>query len=241
MKIVSWNMGCAPIRARYRRTQTEAWRYLLDTLAPDIAFVQEALRETTAVTPTDGTLHWAEKCVSDKTESGTAVFVRRGIPFKPLPVTSEGSYVSGVLIYIAGVPTLFISIHVGPTNYRKHLRALAATVSSVVPGHRFVVGGDLNAARHWDIVHNTKWYGRFFADLAARQMVDCHWQQHQKEVQSLWRKQDKNGYQCDHIFADHLTAQDTDCNVLPNVERFSDHSPIELVAPKLNYSAIGLT
>jgi hypothetical protein len=39
----------------------------------------------------------------------------------------------------------------------------------------------------------------FFDGLAARQMVDCHWQQHGKDVQSLWRKQDKNTYQCDPL------------------------------------------
>jgi hypothetical protein len=43
MRIVSWNMGCGP-RTRYRHSHAEAWRYLLDELRPDVAFVQEALR-----------------------------------------------------------------------------------------------------------------------------------------------------------------------------------------------------
>ena len=230
MRIISWNLGCGPRGARYRKTHAEAWRYLLDTLTPDIGFVQEALHPTEAVTPDDGHLVWS----ADKgDQSGTAVFVRRGLAFEPLTVRADKSYVAGVRVPIKGEPILFLSIHVGPSNYRKNLKTLVDALCPIIEGQRFVVGGDWNAARHVDDVHGGKWYRRFFDDLAARQMVDCHWQQHGKEVQSLLRKQDKNIYQCDHLFVDARTATGANCNVLPHIDRFSDHSPIELVAGTL--------
>ena len=226
MRIISWNMGCAPRGSRYRRTHTEAWRYLLDTLKPDVAFVQEALHPTDAVTPDDGHLAWS----ADKgDQSGTAVFIRRGLSFDPLTLRADKSYVAGVRALIKGEPILFVSIHVGPP-YRKNLKTLVNVLCPIIQGTRFVVGGDWNAARHVDDVYGGKWYRRFFDDLAARQMVDCHWQQHEKEVQSLWRKQDKYTYQCDHLFADAQTATGANCNVLTHIDRFSDHSPVELVA-----------
>ena len=46
MRIVSWNMGCAPRQARYRKGHSKAWRYLLEELRPDICLVQEALLGT---------------------------------------------------------------------------------------------------------------------------------------------------------------------------------------------------
>ena len=177
MRVVSWNMGCGPIAARYRKTHTEAWHHLLDTLRPDVAFVQEALLNS-VMSPDTGSLIWSATCGTD---SGTAVFVRQGLQFRPLVIQSDGSFVAGVESSVNGTPLLFISIHVGPPRYMKHCKALALTLAEVTAGHRFVVGGDWNAARHWDTVYRTKSSGKFFADLAARQMVDCHWQQHGKE------------------------------------------------------------
>jgi hypothetical protein len=60
VKIVSWNMGAAPRIAKYRKRQTAAWRYLLATLRPDVAFVQEALF-TNPITDDDGSLTWNDE------------------------------------------------------------------------------------------------------------------------------------------------------------------------------------
>jgi endonuclease/exonuclease/phosphatase family metal-dependent hydrolase len=232
MKIVSWNMGAAPRAARYRRAHTAAWRYLLATLRPDIAFVQEALF-VNPVSDDDGSLTWSDE---RGTDSGTAVFVRRGIDHTAVPIRSEGSYVAAVLIDLADLPVLFISIHVGPPNYSRHRQTLATTLSERTTGRRFVVGGDWNAARHWDTVHAGQASKRFFDGLAARGMVDCHWTQHQEEIQSVWRPQDKNGYQCDHLFVDTTTASagGWDCEVISGgeeVRKLSDHDPIRLTVP----------
>ena len=232
MTIVSWNMGAAPRFAKYRRTHTTAWQYLLTTLRPDVAFVQEALFKN-PVTKGDGSLTWSDETGTD---SGTAVFVRRGIVYETVPIRSEGSYVAVVVITVADTPFFFISVHVGPSKYALHRRTLASTLSERTTGHRFVIGGDWNAARHWDTVHGGRASMKFFDGLAARGMVDCHWTQHQKEVQSVWRRQDRNGYQCDHVFVDATTAAagGFDCEVINGGEPFrawSDHDPIRLTLP----------
>jgi hypothetical protein len=43
MRVVTWNMGCAPTASPYRKSHGEAWDYLLNKIRPDVALVQEAL------------------------------------------------------------------------------------------------------------------------------------------------------------------------------------------------------
>src|SRR5688572_26341622 len=138
MKIISWNMGCAPSGSRYRKTHGDAWKYLLRELQPDVAFVQEAMLDSEAATDYE-TLIWSE---DRGTASGTGVVVRTGLHAERLTLRAEGSYVAGARVPLAGTETLFFSLHVGPPNYRKHLRTLVDQLAAAVAGERFVIGGD---------------------------------------------------------------------------------------------------
>src|SRR3954467_2111599 len=108
MLIVSWNMGCGP-RSRYRRSHADAWRYLLE-LRPDVAFVQEALRNSEPLS-VHGSTFWS---TDRRTDSGTAAFILAGVGAEPVDVRSTGSYVAGVSVQSSGVPMLLASVHVGP-------------------------------------------------------------------------------------------------------------------------------
>jgi endonuclease/exonuclease/phosphatase family metal-dependent hydrolase len=227
MVIVSWNMGCgAP--SRYRRSHADAWAYLLD-LQPDIAFVQEALRNA-APPRAHGSTFWS---TNRGTESGTAVFVRRGVPAKRIALRSDGSYVSGVSVSSAGTPILLASVHVASGNYKEHRRVLTQTLARVTTGKRFVVGGDVNAARHWDEVYGGRVHTQFFKTLADHGFHDCHWAQHGREVQTFWGHQAREPYQCDHFFVDMQTArrgQIQKCVVVDTarVRALSDHGLLRL-------------
>src|SRR6266508_2456016 len=103
MLILSWNMGCGP-RSRYRRSHADAWRYLLE-LRPDVAFVQEALRNSEPPS-VHGRTFWS----TDRgTDSGAAVFTRAGVVAEPIDVRSTGSYVVCVTVQSSGVPVLLAS------------------------------------------------------------------------------------------------------------------------------------
>ena len=228
LRIVSWNMGCAPPMARYRKIHAEAWRYLLGELRPDIAFVQEALLAAAPEATLGGQIYWSEDHGSS---SGTGIWVRIGLEVRALSLRSAGSYVAAVELLRPTHPLLAISAHVGGPAYRKHLQALADTLSTAVANRPFIAGGDLNAARHLDDVQGGRWFTRYFDDLTTRGFVDCHWTRHGKEVQSFWGPQAQNEYQCDHFLADGKTdASVTTCRVVDNadVRRLSDHGPILL-------------
>jgi exonuclease III len=228
MRIISWNMGCAPRQSTYRRTHANAWAYLLGELRPDICFVQEALLFSRA--PEEyGRIFWSGERSSD---SASAVLVRSDIAAEEFSFSCEGSYVAGASVALGGIPTTFLSIHVGPPNYRKNLRALAAKLSATVSGTPFVVGGDLNAARHVDKVYGGRWYTRYFDELIAGGFHDCHWALNGREQQSFWGRQARNPYQCDHFFVDPGAADlVAECTVVdnPSVRSLSDHGPLRLV------------
>ena len=229
MRYVSWNMGCSPQMAtRYRKVHADAWGYLIETLRPDVALVQEALLASEAVVGRRGRLFWSQ---TRGTDSATAIYVREGLEAKAIQLTSAGSYVAAIELETVSGSQLVVSVHVGPPNYRTHLTSLADDLSRAVVGKHFVVGGDLNAARHLDVVQKGRWFTKYFDNLASRGFHDCHWSCHGKEVQSFWGPQAKNPYQCDHLFVDGITAgRVVACDVLelPTNPAFSDHSPILL-------------
>ncbi len=228
MRIISWNMGCAPPMARYRKSHQDAWAYFLKQLKPDIAFIQEALRSSSPEELYGGKLVWSSDIGS---ESGTAIWVRDGLDACPVTMKSEGSYLAAVELTFSCTPITIVSVHVGGPNYRKHLKTLAAELEQSLSGKRFIVGGDFNAARLLDHVQGGKWFTRYFEHLESRSFCDCHWRQHGKEVQSFWGHQTKNPYQCDHYFVDAETINEVkDCHIIDNsdVRHLSDHGPIYL-------------
>jgi hypothetical protein len=79
--------------------------------------------------------------------------------------------VAAAEIPAAGMPILLASVHVGPRNYKKHLLTLVDELSAICAGRRFVLGGDLNAARHLDDVYGARWFTR------PRQITDEHIEQ----------------------------------------------------------------
>jgi len=226
MRIISWNMGCS-FPGRYRRSHADAWRYLFG-LQPDVVFVQEALRQA-APAVSLGTTVWS---ANRGQESATAVFVRSGAAVTPLEVRARASYVAAATVGSSIGPLLLASVHVGPGDYKENRRVVVQKLRKITASHRFVVGGDVNAARHWDTVYGGRTHAEFFATLDRCGFHDCHWAQHGREVQSFWGRQAKEAYQCDHIFTDPITGTGLvrDCTIIdnPEVRSLSDHGPLRL-------------
>lgn len=68
-----------------------------------------------------------------------------------------------------------VSIHVGPSNYKQNVLAVFDHLKRKIGQEHFIVGGDLNSARHIDDVYGGQWYHRFFDSLIERGFYDCHW------------------------------------------------------------------
>ncbi len=132
---------------------------------------------------------------------------------------------------MADTPVYFASVHVSTEDHQKNLRAVINTLSPELRGRRFVVGGDFNAARHYDEVYKKNVYGWSFESLATNGFHDCHFGLHAKEVQSFWGRQAKEAYQDDHFFVSKTdVASVLDCRIIDNSDtrRLNDHGPIIL-------------
>lgn len=198
MRVVSWNMGCGHPRftARYRKVQDEAWR-LLFGFDPDVILVQEALLQLPEWVGREGTVAMQPPGY-DGQDSGCGILVRRG-QAAARPLMIPGSYAAAAEVTVAGTPVYFASVHVSTEDHQKNLRAVIDVLPPEVSGRRFVVGGDFNAAPHYDRVYKKNVYGWFFESFATNGFHDCHFGLHAKEVQSFWGRQAKEAYQDDHF------------------------------------------
>jgi endonuclease/exonuclease/phosphatase family metal-dependent hydrolase len=112
--------------------------------------------------------------------------------------------------------------------HQENLTVLFDKLKEAMKGYRFVVGGDINAARGFDVVYKKKTYEKFFASVVERGLHDCHFGLCGKEERTFWGKGE---YQLDHFFVDDPTAALVrKCEVVTTAEtqQLSDHSPLVL-------------
>lgn len=227
MRLISWNMGCGGKQSAYRKTHAEAWSYLLDELRPDVALLQEALAPAHKWVETRGA------CVmsSDHNpDNGAVLFAASPLRVSAFDVRAHDAFVAA-----ADVEGLRImSLHLYPRSGTRHhgnLVALFDVVADLTRGHRFVVGGDINASRGFDTMYGGRAYQKSFDAIARRGFHECHFGLHRAESQTFWGHRAKGAYQLDHFFVDEPAAgKIARCEVVTteDTRRLSDHSPVLL-------------
>lgn len=229
MHIVTWNMGCGPRASQFRKSHNEAWDYLLLELRPDVVFVQEALVSK---------LEKAQRAysvvvcnLSPDVSAGTAVLVRglQVTTAASIPV-SPHTYTATTGIKTAAGPLTLVSVHVYPgKDQHADLKRIVDLLGSTSAEEPILIGGDFNAARHFDEVHGGNKYRTFFAAMESVGFQDVHWSIHGREIQSFWGRQTTEPYQDDHFFISEAWSQHIrSCNIIDNevVRRVSDHGPV---------------
>jgi|HubBroStandDraft_2_1064218.scaffolds.fasta_scaffold63019_1 endonuclease/exonuclease/phosphatase family metal-dependent hydrolase len=227
MRFITWNMGCGG-PSKYRKIHEAAWQYLLDELRPDVALVQEALKSASGWVTGRGTLSMSSETHPD---NGAGLFVRTGLESSPFRMVSPHAFLAAADITASEGTFRTVSVHLYPHSGRAHQENLAAlfdAVKATMNGGRFVIGGDINAARRFDVVYKMKTYGQFFASVAKRGLYDCHHGLHGEEQRTFWGKGE---YQLDHFFVEEGgSASVRRCEVITTEEtqKLSDHSPVLL-------------
>lgn len=247
MRIVTWNMGCNIPASGYRKYHDEAWTYLLDELRPDVALVQEAMVVKMRAAA-DFTVTLCD--LAPRYDAGTAVLVREGLVASEAPKLSVGSatYVPTTKVSTPAGPLNVAAVHVYPGDEQHaDLAKLVELLGSTFGDEPVLVGGDFNAARHFDKVYGGKKYARFFEAMDDAGFHDAHWAKHGCEIQSFWGRQAKEQYQDDHFFVSKSWASRVRlCSVVDNdtVRRVSDHGPVvlelEVVAGHADGCGIGM-
>ena len=157
--------GLRPWISKYRKSHDEAWNYLLHVLRPDVAFVQEALVGKFMEAEQD---HSVTVCdLGPGVTAGTAVLVCR-LDVRKIPNVSVSShtYTATTEIYTPAGPLTVLSVHVYPGKEQyADLERLVSLVDSSSEHKSILVGGDFNAARHYDDVYKGKKCKAFFAAM----------------------------------------------------------------------------
>jgi endonuclease/exonuclease/phosphatase family metal-dependent hydrolase len=100
-------------------------------------------------------------------------------------------------------------------------------LAPLLEGRSFIVGGDFNLSRNYDMVYGTTHHTEFLDGLPARGFVDCMREAFGDEQQTFWGRT-KNAYQNDHVFVSQdLAPSVVSCEVADRGGR-SDHSPLRL-------------
>jgi endonuclease/exonuclease/phosphatase family metal-dependent hydrolase len=221
MRVVSWNLGLNT--GRSSRPHSEAWRFLLEKLKPDVALVQEAVppedldRSVAFVRP------WARRMW------GSAIVTAPGRIRKTFADSSGGP----VVVAEMEDGAIMASIHARIVKGRT-IPTLRHTLKRVLPrlkGRRCVIGGDLNTARGAAAIWPRHGHREFFESLTGMGLYDCHWELNGRESRSFWGEVSPHELQLDHLFVDLETGRAgrvTECwiETTGEVRELSDHSPI---------------
>lgn len=222
MRIVTWNLGFW----QYRAHHDAAWRYLRETLRPDLALLQE-VREVSLVEGESRVYRQAWR------SWGTAVLARN-LRLEPIEIAVdlEGrtGYVVGARCHGEGVaPFVAVSLH-APILHGvvvPYLDRILTAVEGAVQGQRFVVGGDLNSGRLAEQLWPGYGHGGFWSRVDRGAFVDCHQRIHRREQRTILRG--NADLQDDHLFvSDDLAASLRTCDVVsdPAIRTLSDHLPL---------------
>src|SRR5437763_1599628 len=107
MRIVTWNMG------RSRALHEAAWHYLLTSLNPDVACIQEALGSADRCVARSGSIAW-----SKARPGGTGVFARSDVKVAATQESLQGSYVAAVRVIVGSTALRVCSVHLGPESWK---------------------------------------------------------------------------------------------------------------------------
>lgn len=221
MKVVTWNLGYWD----HRETHGEAWTYLLETLEPDLAILQEIqpLEEMT-----DENLAFQEA----HRGWGTAVY-SRDLPLSEIPLCEDHpGRVAGVSVSLPNGEQLSLaSIHAKSDPVFPRLAEIMDEIMNRFGDRTAIVGGDLNSARLAEEAWPGWGHQQFWEwmDSPSSSLVDCCQRVNGRELQTIFREGAKYPFQDDHLFvSSNLESGLQGCDVIHTevTRRVSDHIPL---------------
>ncbi|HST03570.1 MAG TPA: endonuclease/exonuclease/phosphatase family protein [Chloroflexia bacterium] len=230
MKIVTWNM-------RWGGSE-ETWQYLVDEIAPDLAFLQEAHPPSKYA----GESLLYQRIPRDNYRWGSAIYSPRLSVRERMVTGHEGWVVAGEVTLSNGAHVVVVSIYgsliANPKAgyvFPNLANLFQHDLQPLLAGKEFILGGDLNASRLFDKVYPNAYasdaHGDFFDWIESHGFVNCHKMFHETEEQTVFTPQTKHPYQNDYLFvSEGLRPFVTSCYVLNNSEtlKLSDHIPVVL-------------
>lgn len=223
MKVVTWNLGYWD----HRETHEEGWNYLLETVKPDLALLQE-------VRPPDFLHDWAIVFYEVRGGWGTAIY-SRDLALSNIPLGEDypGRVVGASTLLQNGERLYLASVHAQTGPVFPRLSHIMDEILGAYADQPTIVGGDLNSARLAATVWPGAGDGPFWEriDSERSSVVDCCQRINGRELQTIFKEGAKHPFQDDHLFISRsLESGLIACDVIDTemTRRVSDHIPLSI-------------
>lgn len=234
LKLVTWNMAFWT----HKKSNEEAWKYLIDEVNADIALVQESKPPQNL--KNDPNFLWFE--IGGTRNWGNGIYSKK-YPIRYIPISCKysGSLVVGEARITETVQLTIISLYgvleyFGGTSYAiSSLHRMLSDLTGILNGHlggkrNIILGGDLNASRQCDNKNN-KANDIFFQRLDDFKLENCFRPPFflSEYVQTQRYPGSPEPWQNDYFFISKSMSENLkSCTVIDNekVRKFSDHNPV---------------
>ena len=177
LKVAAWNMG----HWTHRIESPQAWDYLDNVIAPDIALLQEAFPP---VERRNEFCLWRE--IKEKKGHWGSGVLTKGLPLAEVPL-KRNDYPGALVVADVALPDttqLVVISAYGQLDEHGYaittLHRMLSDLTHLLDGKlraggrlKVIIGGDLNASPQWDDKYHVKTHRIFFQRLEAFGLVDC--------------------------------------------------------------------
>jgi len=239
MKIITWNMDYWKRKSEQRKL---AWNYLLDTIDPNVALIQEIVPPETSYDShhvlyheIDGKRKWGNALIS-KYPVHKEIYVNNSYPGASGLIIAELKISDNFLL-----TTINVYGQIDPNKYATttmhHILSDLTPILDKKDKRNIVLGGDLNVSEQYD----TKYKGKFashklvFDRLEDFGLINCTKKFHNGHVQTHVHSSSKFEWQNDYLFVSkNIIDQVTGCEVINGngLLDLSDHYPVTIEIKK---------
>ncbi len=232
ISIATWNMD---YWKRNKNQREAAWNYLTQTLALDIALVQEFA----LLAEHDDHLNILYREIGGTRRWGSAI-ITRGLLVQEVQfnnnhpgavVAADVTLPDGWLLTVISLYGLIDENGYATTTLHRMLSDLTPLLHGRMGRRDFVIGGDYNVSTQWDehYGHKDPSHGIFFERLEDFGLINCTAKFHSEHVQTNRHPRSSIPWQNDYIHVSEEVAKRlVSCDVVndPVIWELSDHNPV---------------
>jgi len=231
MKIITWNMDYWKRNSEQREL---AWNYLLDTVKPDIALIQEIVPPETSYKShhvlyheIDGKRKWGTVIIS-KYPIHKEIYTNKSYPGASALIVAEIKVSDTFLLTVINVYG-----QLDPNGYATttmhHILSDLTTVLYNKGSRNIIFGGDFNVSEQFNEKYDCPSHKLVFDRIEDFGLINCTKKFYDNHIQTHVHSKSTFEWQNDYIFVSkNIIDQVTSCVVINEIAllQYSDHYPV---------------
>jgi exonuclease III len=235
LSVATWNMD------NWKRNQIQrdaAWNFLLNTLEPDIALLQECVpnaecekRYNLLYREIGGSRRWGSAII---TRSLPIHEVEFNNTYPGAVVAADVTLPSGLLLTVVSLYGVIDEDGYATTTLHRILSDLTPLLNGRKGRSCLLIGGDYNVSTQWDDHYGHRYPSHriLFERLEDFDLVNCTAKFHSGHLQTIRHPKSSIPWQNDYIHVSKKLAERlVSCDVIesPEIREVSDHNPLMAV------------